>query len=386
MELERQIGWLKEHHEAEQQPQDDFSFPKLGTVHRTIDNITDAASKLGHNSGKMNAALFWFYKGNAITDEAAFDAMKEGDLDRALSIWSKLTDTAEVTQHNAAAFSNLATLYLSGVLEGADTGEAILEQGISLKLKFLESDFVKDFKVLATDETFKITRRKLQLLFLNRLQSEIDKNGVTTSNKLLEILNRLEFSAKDDFLEGFARTLIKQIERKIKEAKKKRISNPGTADKTGKALHKKAKRKLTTLKSILGISNMRYSSISDEVSEELLQCGIDFFTKNQDSDVEDWEKVSMNLFLRAESLAMGHVAKHRCQENMGNLQVWMDGEFSASDGPPFNYIPPKNPLNSREKISWAEENPGCFIALIIVATIFLMLYLYSYLVDEKGIF
>jgi hypothetical protein len=57
----------------------------------------------------------------------------------------------------------LGTLYLSGILEGTNTNEAILEKGISLKLKFLESDFIKDFKALATDETFKTTKNRQRL-------------------------------------------------------------------------------------------------------------------------------------------------------------------------------------------------------------------------------
>ena len=79
-EQERQIRRLKQFIIADQDPQDDFSFPKLGLLPRTIENVNDAVSKLNLESDKMNAALFWFYKGNDITDEPAFDAIKEGDI------------------------------------------------------------------------------------------------------------------------------------------------------------------------------------------------------------------------------------------------------------------------------------------------------------------
>ena len=181
-EQDRQIKRLKQFIEAEQTPQEDFSFPTLGSLNRTLENVTEAASKLNLDSDKMNAALFWFYNGSH-TDEPAFNAIKEADLDQVINIWSKLTASTEVTQRNASAYNNLSTLYLSGILEGTNTDEFLLEQGVSLKLKFLESDCVKDFKALATDETYKTTKTELQLLFLNQLQSQIDSSRLKSDFK-----------------------------------------------------------------------------------------------------------------------------------------------------------------------------------------------------------
>ncbi|MBK6820498.1 MAG: hypothetical protein IPG85_13315 [Bacteroidetes bacterium] len=197
----------------------EFSFPSLGEINLSIQSVFEATSKLSLGKDKMSSALFWFYKGNPITDEPAFDAIKEADLDQVINIWTKLTSNGEVSQRNASAYSNLGTLYLSGILEGTNTNEVLLEQGISLKLKFLESDFIKDFKALATDETYKTTKKELQLLFLNQVQSEIEKSGGITSNKFLDILTKQEFSAKEDFLKGFVQKPIEQIEKKIEEAK-----------------------------------------------------------------------------------------------------------------------------------------------------------------------
>ena len=322
-EQERQVKRLKQFIEAEQDPQDDFSFPTLGNLHRTLDKVNEAASKLNLDSDKMSSALFWFYKGNPITDEPAFDAIKEADLDQVINIWTKLTSNGEVSQRNASAYSNLGTLYLSGILEGTNTNEAILEQGISLKLKFLESDFIKDFKALATDETYKTTKKELQLLFLNQVQSEVEKSGTVTSNKFLDILTKQEFSAKEDFLKGFVQKPIEQIEKKVEEAKTKRKANKANAVNIGKALFEQTSENLKQLKSILGTSNLKFSSISDKVSDEILQCGIDYFSHYKDSST-DPGSASMDLFRKAKTLAVGNIAKQRCQENTENLQEWID--------------------------------------------------------------
>jgi hypothetical protein len=322
-EQERQVKRLKQFIEAEQDPQDDFSFPTLGNLHRTLDKVNEASSKLNLDSDKMSSALFWFYKGNPITDEPAFDAIKEADLDQVINIWTKLTSNGEVSQRNASAFSNLGTLYLSGILEGTNTNESILEQGITLKLKFLESDFIKDFKALATDETFKTTKKELQLLFLNQLQSEVEKSDTVTSNKFLDILTKQEFSAKEDFLKGFVQKPIEQIEKKVEEAKTKRKANKANAVNIGKALFEQTSENLKQLKSILGTSNLKFSSISDKVSDEILQCGIDYFSHYKDSST-DPGSASMDLFRKAKTLAIGNIAKQRCQENTENLQEWIE--------------------------------------------------------------
>lgn len=322
-EQERQVKRLKQFIEAEQDPQDDFSFPTLGNFHRTLDKVNEAASKLNLDSDKMSSALFWFYKGNPITDEPAFDAIKEADLDQVISIWTKLTSNGEVSQRNASAYSNLGTLYLSGILEGTNTNEVLLEQGISLKLKFLESDFIKDFKALATDETYKTTKKELQLLFLNQVQSEIEKSGGITSNKLLDILTKQEFSAKEDFLKGFVQKPIEQIEKKIEESKSKRKTNKANSIKAANSLLADTKDSIKQLKSILGATNIKYSSIADKLAMEFFACGRDYFMHFKDTDT-DPSDFSMKLFKNAKGYAVGNIAKQQIDENIKDLQEWID--------------------------------------------------------------
>lgn len=322
-EQERQVKRLKQFIEAEQDPQDDFSFPTLGNLHRTLDKVNEAASKLNLDSDKMSSALFWFYKGNPITDEPAFDAIKEADLDQVINIWTKLTSNGDVSQRNASAYSNLGTLYLSGILEGTNTNEAILEQGISLKLKFLESDFIKDFKALATDETYKTTKKELQLLFLNQVQSEVEKSGTVTSNKFLDILTKQEFSAKEDFLKGFVQKPIEQIEKKIEESKSKRKANKANSIKAANSLLADTKESIKQLKSILGTTNIKYTSIADKLAMEFFACGRDYFMHFKDTDT-DPSDYSMKLFKNAKGYAVGNIAKQQIDENIKDLQEWID--------------------------------------------------------------
>ena len=330
-EQRRQLTRLQRFLEADQEPEDDFSFPTLGHIHRTLESVTDATSKLNLDSDKMNAALFWFYKGNPITDEPAFDAIKEADLDQVLNIWSKLTSNGEVSLRNASAYSNLGTIYLSGILEGTNTNEALLEQGLSLKLKFLESDFIKDFKALATDETYKTTKKELQLLFLNQVQSEVEKSGTVTSNKLLDILTKQEFSAKEDFLKGFVQKPIEQIEKKIEESKNKRKVDKANTVNIGEALKKQTSESLKQLKSILGVSNIKYSSIADKVANEILQCSIDSFNYHHENESSlDYFETAWKLAKSTETIAVGKLTRDRIIDSLNTLEKMKDKEISQA--------------------------------------------------------
>ena len=332
-EQERQIRRLKQFIEAEQDPQDDFSFPTLGHLHRTIQDVNDAVSKLNLDRDKINAALFWFYDGKTAlkTDEEAFKAIKDSDLDQVLNIWTKLTSNGEVSQRNASAYSNLGTLYLSGILEGTNTNEALIEQGITLKLKLLESIFFEDFKALATDETYKTTKKDLQLLFLNIVQSEIEKNNVVSSSKFLDILNKQEFTAKEDFLKGFVQKPIDQIEKQIEEAKTKRKTNKSNAVNIGEALLKQTAENLKQLKSILGISNVKYASISDKVANEILQCSIDYFNHCQENESEiNYFEPAWKLAKSTQVIAIGKLTKDRIIDSLNTLEEMKDKEISQA--------------------------------------------------------
>jgi len=229
-EQERQIKRLKHFVEAAVEAEADWSFPFLGELNRTIETVNDAASKLNLDSDKMNAALFWFYNGNPITDEPAFEALKDGNPKLAIEIWRKLVGAQgdsynEVTKRNASAFHNLSILYLQ--LSGVGV------EALQLGLRYLESQFFNDLREKATDETYKISKKELQLIFLNKLNAD----GGNDSVRFCEVISQIEFSAKEDFLKELIQSPIEQLEKKIDEANTKRKTNKANAIDAGEALY-----------------------------------------------------------------------------------------------------------------------------------------------------
>jgi len=300
---------LKMYIGAQQEVPEDFSFPIIGSLNRNIENVEDAISKLNLNNDRVNASLFWFYNGNAITDEPMFDALKASkeEAKEAIDVWIKLAAAEEVTKRNASAFQNLSTLYLNSAFKKATISKNNLEKGITLKLKFLDSDFINDFIKLSSDETYKVSKESLQIYFLTQVYNEIEKVDATLVDWYLECISKINFTAKQNYLNNFVSKPIEVVKNLIEENKIVRKQSPSKAYVLGNSLYTTGSEKIITIQNILGKSNIQFTSISDKLSDEILQCGIVYFKKFRDTDTDPSAK-AMDLFKKAKKLAVGSIA------------------------------------------------------------------------------
>lgn len=292
---------------------EDFSFPKIGNLSRSNETLMEAASKLDSNH-KINASLFWYYMGNPLADKAAFNEIISGNFDKVLNIWSDLISNNEVTRLNASAYNNLSTFYLSGISEGSTSYEDRIKKGIILKLKFLESDFIRNLIKLAPGGTFEITKKELQLIFLNELQSEFKNNEIIDSGKLIDLIMSQEFSAKKDFLKLYSQRINNEIESKIKEAKKKSKENKILAGEYGNELYDSTQNQLIQLCSLLGLADPDFILISDKLANGILQCSISLFNHFHNTDTEV-DKIALELNRKAETIALGNLTRDRIKES-----------------------------------------------------------------------
>jgi hypothetical protein len=316
---------LKMYIDAGQEVPEDFSFPIIGPLTRTSITVDDAVSKLNLNNDRVNASLFWFYNGNAITDESVFDALRASkeEAKEAIERWIKLATAEEVTKRNASAFQNLSTLYLNSGFKKNRVSKIDLEKGITLKLKFLDSDFSDSFIKLSSDETYKVCKEALQIQFLTQIYNEIEKVDKNLVDWYLECISKISFTAKQNYLNDFVSKPIEVVKNLIEENKTVRKESPSKAYVLGNSLYTTGSEKIITIQNILGKNNIQFTSISDKLSDEVLQCGIAYFKKHKDTDTDPSTK-AMDLFKKAKKLAVGSIAIQRCQENTENLQEWID--------------------------------------------------------------
>ena len=94
--------------------------------------------------------------------------------------------------------------------------------------------------------------------------------------------------------EYFVSKPIEHIKNKIEETKAKRKENPSKAYDLGRSLFESESEKINTIQSILGKSNIQFTSISDKLSDEILQCGIVYFVwrfGNASQGFNFWTKI-----------------------------------------------------------------------------------------------
>src|SRR5690554_2578955 len=146
----------------------EYDFPFLSSLQRSSTIIDKAFSDIEQNQNKVAHSLFWFINLNPI-DNTAIQHLISGNKEKAIEIWEKLTDEKEVNAKNFSAFNNIGTLYL------LENSKEKIKQGITAKIKLIESENFKDFVHTVADETFSIdTNRQIELL-IDELLTQFNK-------------------------------------------------------------------------------------------------------------------------------------------------------------------------------------------------------------------
>jgi hypothetical protein len=303
---------------------EDFSFPALGTLNRDISTVEAAHLQLDLNKDKVNAAIFWFYDGGT-ADEPAFNYLKEGKIDNAIrDCWHKAHGAASINKANSSAFHNLSTLQLNMALNGTSIDTLLLEEAIALKLRYLDSEFCNELIRKSTDETFKTSKEELQKHFLNQLQNAIEKNGGISMARYFEMVNRMSFSAKQDYIKDFIKEPIEQIENQIEEARAKRKDRATSAIHTGNKLLKNTADNFEQLKLSLSDDDLKFIDISDKLAEELLMCATVYCDHYEKSETKEPFELALKLLEKAKYFALGEFVKLRMAGYVDHLKKWIN--------------------------------------------------------------
>ncbi|MDR1723439.1 MAG: hypothetical protein LBR84_05820 [Tannerella sp.] len=329
-EITRQTTSLKRYLAANVEPPVDYSFAVLDGFVRTVEDIDAAAAKLNLDDDKILAAMFWFWKGNEITDEPAFEALKDNNHFEATEIWNNLISGKEVSKKNVSAYNNLATFYLFAAFTGNSPDIKMIAEAVALKMQFLQSDFVMDMIKSATDETFKTTKKAVQLAYINALRNNVSEL-VLSQAQFVKVFSNIQFDAKHDFLKSISKSIIDNITAQIETARKTRTANKQDAATAGETLYKNTKDDLAQLKEIFGATDFSYSNVADKVANELLQCSIDFFNDSQEKELDnDYHEKSISLVKMAKGIAVGSLMKNKAKDNLQTLEEMKEKEIQAA--------------------------------------------------------
>jgi len=321
-ELERNKSKFHKYIEVGKEPKSDYDFELLGSVKRTKESLKAAFSNLEQNRDKVNYALFWFLNASPF-DNTAIEYLKNGDEEKALEIWEKVTTDKDVNSKNFSAFNNLGTYKL------LSRDKSDIKTGIEAKIKLIESEYFESFVHSVADETYTINNQKQSEKLIDELLTQF-KNQFSSS-ETLQLFSGCNGTTQKYLSKKFTEEPLHKIETQIESCKKKRKADKGSAYEFGLRLFTNTKDDLSLLKSLLGTSDLKYKAVADQLANEIMQCGIDYFNESQENDSsEDFLKQAQELNKTALSIAVGKLTRDRAKDSLATLEEMKDRELNQA--------------------------------------------------------
>jgi hypothetical protein len=311
MEKIAKLNQLRIYLRAGEEPPAEGDFLPIKPLSRTIESVEEANRKLETDNDRMNAAMFWFYLDKP-SDSEAFYAMANSNLTQADKIWKKLTESNNVDSDNWSAFQNRSTLLLYQSLQHLGN-ITVFKQGLTLKLKFLESDFSETFVRKVTDITFHITKADLELMFLRTLMQDVEEanNKKISLTEMITEMKSRNFEAKESSLEEFATKLVAKIKNEVEATGAKREQSPILANQYVSELLSILESDLKLLESI-SINE----TAADSVAEEIMNCAFSYFNAK---------------YMEASEHVTQFLTEYRPQTIDGAISFWREGRYKGRE-------------------------------------------------------
>jgi hypothetical protein len=306
----------------------DFSF--LPDIIRNQEAIDSAFSNLQLNQRKLSHSLFWFINGNHI-DETALEYLKSGDVSKAEEIWVKIVNSHENIVKYYSSYNNLSTLQMCKANKKGSPDLDTLVNAFRLKYQLLASESVKELLSKITDGTYSPDSNELIQGFADDVLEcfhSLSKNGTSDYSNVVTSIDSI-FRLADDKIKSYitdknSMKPLKEIEDKLLENKQERKSSPKNGVNLGSKLAKEAFPIVNLLQTIQGKGSYTYTEVSDKVAMEILQCSIDYFQMYKDNNDASPGNEALKLAQKANDFACGISAKQRIEENIKQLNDWID--------------------------------------------------------------
>lgn len=321
-ELEKQKGKIKAYTKVGKEIKSDFDFQILGSIDRTEDSVNKAFSNVEQNQDKVNYALFWFLNASPF-DNTAIEYLKNGDEEKALEIWEKVTNDKDVNSKNFSAFNNLGTYKL------LSNNQTEIKEGIEAKIKLIESEYFENFVHSVADQTYTIDKYKQSEKLIDELLTQLNKQY--SSSETLQLFSGCNGITQNYLSKKFTEQPLHNIESRIENCKKKRKADNGKAYEFGLRLVTDSKDDLSLLNSLLGTSDLKYKTIADQLANEIMQCGIDYFNESQKRNSnENYLEQAQKLTKIANRIAVGKLTKDRAKDSLSSLEEMKDQEVNQA--------------------------------------------------------
>jgi hypothetical protein len=301
-------------------PPFDTDFPWIGNLDRSEQSIREAVDVLNNPSLKLEHSLFWFWSCSNV-DMLAMEALKEGDIDRASSIWSKDIEKYGLSEQTIIQTKNLAVLSYIRSFQGHDFNlpqfvDSIEGWGKTLSLKRLIDKielFHPDLKDKADDEGLaNIIGNVLHRGFLSQW---IEDNNWEKVAACFTAFSKAGFpqAFQDRIIKVHITPVMKKIEKLCSELSGRQFSNMTDLLESVEDFRGRVLPELKRLNWVLPGSDPRIEHYSDKVGQIIRKKAIDYGISSK-----DWIKTK-ELCEFAKSVAMGPVLRETLDKDLATI-------------------------------------------------------------------
>jgi hypothetical protein len=308
-EFQARKGLINRHLSIGRILESEFNFPFLNPLELTEVIFNQAFSRVETYQDRVNNSLFWFIQTNNF-DETAINYLKKGDKEKALEIWTKVTIGKDVNSKNFSYFNNLGTLKIAGA------SKEEIREGLETKIKLIESSNFIDFvNSVADAQTYTYTRQQQLEKFIDDVLSSLLQKFNRV--EIADLFRNISESVNSYIIKKFTEGPIQEIELLLEQTKANRKNNGAHAYDYGRKLLNNSRDGLNSIEKLLGPSHLQFRMISDNVAKEILQCGIDSYSKGNKNDLSI--KKAIELLKAAKLIAKTTVNIERIDSNLKEL-------------------------------------------------------------------
>ena len=298
----------------------DFSFLNLADINRSEDVISRVENKLLLDESKIKNSLFWFVNISPI-DSVALNNLSDGNIDKAIEIWSKSIKGKEISEKNYSAFNNLSSLLFLKSLDSSKTdqffkGETAtleLRSAISNKYSLLDSKYFYSYCESVLKNTNQIDIIEIKSFISNLLVELLSTNY--SNKELSDLFKGLDGELSKNLSENLINEPLSKILTLIKQSNEELEKDHKQGVEIGKKLIKDSFKHIKQIKEIVGKEDYQYQSIADKLSNQILQCGILCFNKTQnDSDFLSSYKYALTIAVESKTKKRANDCIKHCEE------------------------------------------------------------------------
>ncbi len=265
---------------------------------RTIEELEQVGNSINLPKDQLKHALFWFINDSSI-DAIALEYLQKGNSEKALELFEKKESFSSLINAGVLAFIQ------------AKNGKAIA----SISKVIHNEEFRLSFVEKVCGSAFQISEEELSKIFIDELL-----NGIAIK-QLMQLFEEYGTSEEDDnyLKEKAINEPIAAINNAILEARNVSKDNANIQYNAGVKLMTSTKSAIIEVKSLLGINDVKYQMLADNLAKQILQCGINYYNYADEEEEIEIDK-AYKLQNYALSIAVGNLTKDRCKENVDILK------------------------------------------------------------------